>query len=124
MGFPVSPVVTNIYMEHFEDLAVTTAPDPPRVWKRYMDDTFCMYFEEDHSARDPQPSQRQTSHHPVHCGGGAGRGIPFSRYPITSGTRRNTGRNRIPEVDPHGPLPAVRFAPSDACQERSCEEFV
>ena len=42
MGSPVSPVVANIYMEHFEDLAVTIAPDPPHVWKRYVADTFCI----------------------------------------------------------------------------------
>ena len=30
------------YMEHFEDLAVATAPNPPRVWERYVDDAICI----------------------------------------------------------------------------------
>ena len=42
MGSPVSSVVANIYMKHFEDLAVMTAPNPPRMWKRYVDDVFCI----------------------------------------------------------------------------------
>lgn len=29
MGSPVSPIVCNLYMEHFETLALTTAPHPP-----------------------------------------------------------------------------------------------
>ena len=40
MGSPVSPVVANIYMEMFEDLALKTKL-APRIWKRYVDDTFC-----------------------------------------------------------------------------------
>ena len=42
MGFPVSPVVANIYMGMFEDPALKTASHAPRIWKGYVDDTFCI----------------------------------------------------------------------------------
>ena len=36
----VSFVVANLYMEFFEDRALTSTVIPPRLWKRYVDDTF------------------------------------------------------------------------------------
>ena len=42
MGSPVSAVVTNLYMEFFEELALESAPSRPRFWKRYVDDTCCI----------------------------------------------------------------------------------
>ena len=43
MGSTVSLVVANIYKEVFEDLALTCRTTPtPRIWKRYIDDTFCV----------------------------------------------------------------------------------
>ena len=44
MGSPVSPVIANIYMEMFEGLALATNL-APGVWKRYVDDTFCVIEE-------------------------------------------------------------------------------
>ena len=40
MGSSLSPIVANIYMEHFETKALATALHPPSFWKRFVDDTF------------------------------------------------------------------------------------
>ena len=40
MRRPVSAVNANLYMESFEEKAIATSPQKPRVWKHYVDDTF------------------------------------------------------------------------------------
>ena len=40
MGSPVSPIVTNLYMECFERKALSSAINSPRAWYRFVDDTW------------------------------------------------------------------------------------
>ena len=40
MGSPVSPLVANLYKEHFEREALQSTSNPPMFWFRYVDDTW------------------------------------------------------------------------------------
>ena len=44
MGSPLSPIVANLYMEHLEQIALQTASLSPRLWLRYVDDTFVIWL--------------------------------------------------------------------------------
>jgi retron-type reverse transcriptase len=40
MGSPLSPVITNFYIEGFERKVIEKATYKPACWYRYVDDTF------------------------------------------------------------------------------------
>ena len=49
MGSPLSPVLANIYMEYFEEMALGSTSLKPCMWLRYVDDTFILWpHQEDH----------------------------------------------------------------------------
>jgi hypothetical protein len=43
MGSPLSPAVANLFMEHFEEKALNSAPLRPKVFLRFVDDTFIVW---------------------------------------------------------------------------------
>ena len=54
MGSPVSPIVANLYMQYLEQKALSTAPNPPRFWCRFVDDTFVIHKEANKPPGFPQ----------------------------------------------------------------------
>ena len=44
-GFSISPIVANLYMEHFESRALDTAPTRPSMWYCHVDDTMTKIHE-------------------------------------------------------------------------------
>ena len=43
MGLLLSPVLANIYMEYFEEMALGSTSLKPSMWLRYVDDTFILW---------------------------------------------------------------------------------
>ena len=43
MGSPLSPIVANLFMESFEQKALESAVIRPKMWLRYVDDTFVLW---------------------------------------------------------------------------------
>ena len=43
MGSPLSPVIANIFMESFENDALSSFRSQPKLWIRYVDDTFVLW---------------------------------------------------------------------------------
>jgi predicted GIY-YIG superfamily endonuclease len=48
MGSPLSPFLSNIFMEHFEDSFVQNYNYKPLIWWRYVDDIFAVYQHNEH----------------------------------------------------------------------------
>ena len=43
MGGPASSTTVEIYMQVFERTVITTAPHPPKVWKRFVDYVYYVF---------------------------------------------------------------------------------
>ena len=92
MGSPCSPVVANIYMEYFENMALgPELPIPVKDWKRYVDDVFSIIPK---GSRDKMlqylnsidPHIKFTIEQPNEEGG-----IPLPRHLSQTSRRRHSG---------------------------------
>ena len=61
MGSPIIPLIANLFMEEFEVKALSTFPHPPRLWLRFVDDTFVITKAE-HSQQLLQHINSQDAH--------------------------------------------------------------
>ena len=43
MGLPLSPVLANIFMKYFEEMALGSTSLKPSMWLRYVDDIFILW---------------------------------------------------------------------------------
>ena len=59
MGSPLFPVVANLYMEAFEERALSTSILRPRKWKWYVDDTFVIWQHRPEALQDFQDHLNQ-----------------------------------------------------------------
>ena len=60
MGSPLSPIIANLFMEHFKQKALKSASLKPKVWFHYVDDAFTP---SPHSLTLPGPPKRDQSSH-------------------------------------------------------------
>ena len=44
MGSPIGATIANLVMEHIEEVALTIAPNRPRWWFRFVDDSHACWL--------------------------------------------------------------------------------
>jgi len=63
----VSAVIANLYTEAFEEQAIESAPYKPKIWKRYIDDTFTILDRGNVDSFLHHVNSQET-HHPLYHG--------------------------------------------------------
>ena len=80
MGSPLSPIVANLFMEDLETKALATAPFTPKIWKRFVDDTFTIIQRADKDAFLEHINSISTNIHFTYEDPKEDGSIPFFRY--------------------------------------------
>ena len=106
MGSPVSAVIANLYMESFEEQAITTSSFELRIWKRYVDDTFTILDRENvddflQHLDNRQPFIQFT------MGTEKDKKLAFLRHRIFKRTCQTSHHQRMQEAHAHRPILSV-----------------
>jgi len=118
MGSPVSAVIANLYMEEFDDQAITTVNCKPKTWKRYADDTFTILDRNNvDGCLQHLNSQQRTIRFIIEIG--RANNIPFLDTSVT----RDAGAyyHCIQETNTHLPIPSLGLTPSSVSEAWYCE---
>ena len=111
MGSPISPIVVNLFMEDLEIKAIRTSNTPPKIWRRFVDDTFTIIKKENRN----NFLQHLNSIHPnikFTCEEMKGRWInAISRYPDNSSRRWQFENISVQETNSHWSVPALGQPP-------------
>ena len=119
MGSPCSPVVANIYMEYFENMALgPELPVPIKDWKRYVDDVFSIIPKGNRDnllkyLNSIDPHIKFTIEQPNAEGG-----IPFFGH-LPQATRRRHSGSSLQKANPHGQIPGLQLQPP-CIGQKSC----
>ena len=117
MGSPISAVIANPYMESFEQQAITTSAYKPRIWKRYVDDTFTILDRGNVDSFLQQPA----AFHSLHHGDREWLQTRFPWHRIFKRTGRRPHHQPIQEAYAHWSVLSVWFPPPAISKTRYCQ---
>ena len=94
MGFPINPLIANLFMEEFEVKALQSTPHPPHLWVRFVDDALVIQKAEHskhllHYINSQDPSIQFTVEEPGDNGS-----APFLDTRVTQGSN-NTIHTKV-----------------------------
>ena len=105
MGSPISPIVANLYMENFGTRALQSSPNPPLLWKRFVNDTFVI-IKKCHREEFPDPLKLSGQEHPVHFRRTrTRRSSTFPGHSNKTRQWRQAEHHCVQKANPHGPVP-------------------